>query len=326
MEPPLVEIKNFKKYFFYKGQSIRSVDGISLEILPKQTLSLIGESGCGKTTLGRTLMGLYKPTSGALFFKGKNVLDYKGQALKQLRAQMQYLFQDPYSSLNPRMTLEEIITEPLITHSTLHHKSARKMRAEELLTLVGLLPQHLSSFPHELSGGQRQRVGIARALALNPTFLICDEPVASLDVSVRAQIITLLQRLQKELGLTYLFISHDLTIVKCLSHRVAVMYLGQLMEIAPSEVLYRAPLHPYTQALLSAIPIPNPEIQKTRKPILLKGEVPNPISPPKGCPFCTRCPKAEKICFEKRPSLLPIPSNPSQHVACHLVFEKPIDC
>ena len=319
MHPPLVEIKKFKKYFTHQGQIVQAVNGISFEIFPQETLGLIGESGCGKTTLGQTLMGLYKPTSGDIIFKGKNLLSYKGKDRKTIHTQIQYLFQDPYSSLNPRMTVEEIIAEPLQIHSLLS-PSGRKNKVRELLGLVGLLPEHMGRFPHELSGGQRQRIGIARALILNPIFLICDEPVAALDVSIQAQIISLLQSLQKHMGLTYLFISHDLSIVKYLSDRVAVMYLGHLMELAPNEILYNSPLHPYTQALLSAIPIPNPTAEKARLPILLKGEIPSATSPPKGCPFCTRCPKAETICFEILPPFLPITA--SHSVACHLVLPK----
>jgi oligopeptide/dipeptide ABC transporter ATP-binding protein len=314
--PPLIQIKNLKKYFSYKGQTLRAVDDISFDIFPQETLGLVGESGCGKTALARALMRLYEPTSGDILFKGESILCYKGKAIKSLRHDMQYIFQDPYASLNPRMTAGEIIAEPLNIHNVLN-PSDRQKRVQELLELVGLRPEYVRRFPHEFSGGQRQRIGIARALALNPRLIVCDEPIAALDVSIQAQIVNLLKYLQEEMGLTYLFISHDLAMVKYLSTRVAVMYLGHLMELAPSHDLYDKPLHPYTQGLLSAIPIPDPLIEKKRTRILLTGEVPSPINPPKGCVFCTRCPKAEKICFEKRPTLREISSG--HQVSCHLV-------
>ena len=316
MTKPLIQIKNLKKYFSYKGQTLRAVDDVSFDIFPQETLGLVGESGCGKTALARALMRLYEPTSGNILFKGESILNYKGKAIKSLRHDMQYIFQDPYASLNPRMTAGEIIAEPLNIHNVLN-PSYREKRVQELLELVGLRPEYLRRFPHEFSGGQRQRIGIARALALNPRLIVCDEPIAALDVSIQAQIVNLLKYLQEEMGLTYLFISHDLAMVKYLSTRVAVMYLGHLMELAPSHDLYEKPLHPYTQGLLSAIPIPDPYIEKNRTRILLTGEVPSPITPPKGCVFCTRCPKAEKICFEKRPTLREI--SPGHQAACHLI-------
>jgi len=316
MTTPLIQIKNLKKYFSYKGQTLRAVDDISFDIFPQETLGLVGESGCGKTALARALMRLYEPTSGNILFKGESILNFRGKAIKSLRHDMQYIFQDPYASLNPRMTAGEIIAEPLNIHNVLNRPD-REKRVQELLELVGLRPEYIGRFPHEFSGGQRQRIGIARALALNPRFIVCDEPIAALDVSIQAQIVNLLRHLQEEMGLTYLFISHDLAMVKYLSMRVAVMYLGHLMELASSHDLYESPLHPYTQGLLSAIPIPDPHIEKKRTRILLTGEVPSPINPPKGCVFCTRCPKAEKICFEKRPKLKEV--EPGHQVACHLV-------
>ena len=314
MTSPLVEIKNLKKHFLVNGKLLRAVDGVSLEVFPQETLGLVGESGCGKTALARALMRLYEPTSGEILFRGDNILKYKGSEIKKLRHDMQYIFQDPFACLNPRMTAREIIAEPLNIHRVLN-KHGRKARVDELLSLVGLRPEYGERFPHEFSGGQRQRIGIARSLALNPRFIVCDEPIAALDVSIQAQITNLLKKLQEEMGLTYLFISHDLSMVRYLSTRVAVMYLGHLMEIGKSHELYDSPLHPYTQGLLSAIPIPDPIIEKKRSRILLTGEVPSPTNPPKGCVFCTRCPKAEKICFEKRPALRVI--NNDHQVACH---------
>ncbi|MDJ0651873.1 MAG: ATP-binding cassette domain-containing protein [Simkaniaceae bacterium] len=316
MNTPLVQIKNLKKYFSYTGQMLRAVDNVSFDIFPQETLGLVGESGCGKTALARTLTRLHEPTSGAILFKGENILHFHGKAIKSLRRDMQYIFQDPYASLNPRMTAGEIIAEPLNIHKV-SNKPDREKRVQQLLELVGLRPEYINRFPHEFSGGQRQRIGIARALALNPRFIVCDEPIAALDVCIQAQIVNLLKHLQEELGLTYLFISHDLAMVKYLSTRVAVMYLGHLMELAPSHDLYESPLHPYTQGLFSAIPIPDPHVEKKRKRILITGEVPSPINPPKGCVFCTRCPKVQKICFEKRPKLREIA--PGRQAACHLV-------
>lgn len=316
MSQPLIEIKHLKKYFSYKGQTLRAVDDVTLSVFPQETLGLVGESGCGKTTLARTLMRVHEPTSGDILFDGESILRYKGKAIKSLCHNMQYIFQDPYASLNPRMTAGEIIAEPLNIHNVLK-PADRSKRVQELLEIVGLRPEYSHRFPHEFSGGQRQRIGIARALALNPRLIVCDEPIAALDVSIQAQIVNLLKHLQDELGVTYLFISHDLAMVKYLSTRVAVMYLGHLMELASSETLYDRPLHPYTQGLLSAIPIPDPVVEKKRTRILLTGEVPSPIHPPKGCVFCTRCPFAKKVCFEKRPLLKEVASN--HFTACHLV-------
>lgn len=312
---PLIQVRHLKKYFSYKGKVLRAVDDVSFEIFPQETLGLVGESGCGKTALARALMRLYEPTRGDIRFDGKSILDLKRKKIKTLRHDMQYIFQDPYASLNPRMTAGEIIAEPLNIHRILD-PSQREERVHELLKLVGLRPEYYGRFPHEFSGGQRQRIGIARALALNPRFIVCDEPIAALDVSIQAQIVNLLKKLQEDMGLTYLFISHDLAMVKYISTRVAVMYLGHLVELAPSIDLYTNPLHPYTQGLLSAIPIPDPSIEKKRTRILLKGEVPSPINPPKGCVFCTRCPKAMPLCHQKRPQWQEI--SPGHKVACHL--------
>jgi oligopeptide/dipeptide ABC transporter ATP-binding protein len=314
MSHPLLEIKNLKKYFSYKGKTLRAVDDVSLSVFPKETIGVVGESGCGKTALAQTIMRVYQPTSGNIFFNGKSILDYTGKASRSLCYEMQYIFQDPYASLNPRMTAGEIIGEPLNIHKILT-RDERHIRVQELLTLVGLRPEYMRRFPHEFSGGQRQRIGIARALALNPSFIICDEPIAALDVSIQAQIVNLLRDLQDKLGLTYLFISHDLSMVKYLSTRIAVMYLGHIMELAPSQDLYQTPLHPYTQGLLSAIPIPNPEIEKKKVRVLISGEIPSPINPPKGCVFCTRCPFAKKLCFEERPPLQEVA--PNHFAACH---------
>ncbi len=315
MMKPLFQVRHLKKYFSYKGKVLRAVDDVSFEIFPQETLGLVGESGCGKTALARALMRLYEPTRGDIRFDGKSILDLKRKKIKTLRHDMQYIFQDPYASLNPRMTAGEIIAEPLNIHRILD-PSQREERVHELLKLVGLRPEYYGRFPHEFSGGQRQRIGIARALALNPRFIVCDEPIAALDVSIQAQIVNLLKKLQEDMCLTYLFISHDLAMVKYISTRVAVMYLGHLVELAPSIDLYTNPLHPYTQGLLSAIPIPDPSIEKKRTRILLKGEVPSPINPPKGCVFCTRCPKAMPLCHQKRPQWQEI--SPGHKVACHL--------
>jgi len=316
MTAPLLQVKDLKKYFPQRGRLLKAVDGVSFDVFPRETVGLVGESGCGKTTLARAIMRLYEPSGGDILFQGKSILNYRRKEIKALRHDMQYIFQDPFASLNPRMTADEIIAEPLVIHNALKGYDRRK-RVHELLELVGLRSDYGKRFPHEFSGGQCQRIGIARSLALNPRFIVCDEPIAALDVSIQAQIINLLKTLQEEMGLTYLFISHDLAMVKYLSTSVAVMYLGHLMEIAPSNALYESPLHPYTQGLLSAIPIPDPVTEKKRTRVLLAGEVPSPIDPPKGCVFCTRCPKAEKICYEKRPQLREVA--PSHSVACHLI-------
>jgi oligopeptide transport system ATP-binding protein len=295
---------------------VHAVDGISFEIKRGETLGLVGESGCGKSTTGRAILQLYKPTGGKVIFQGQNLVNLRGQKLRQMRRQMQMIFQDPYASLNPRMTVEQIIGEPLIIHNILKGSDVRT-RVEELLKLVRLNPAYTDRYPHEFSGGQRQRIGVARALALQPDLIICDEPISALDVSVQAQVVNLLEDLQAEMNLTYLFIAHDLSMVRHISDRVAVMYLGVMAELADREELYSNPLHPYTIALLSAVPIPSPIIEAKRKRIILKGDVPSPVNPPSGCRFHTRCPLAEAICTEKRPEWREV--SPNHFVACHLV-------
>lgn len=315
-ENPIIEVKKLKKYFPYKDLHVKAVDDVSFSIYPGETLGLVGESGCGKSTIGKALLKLSAFTSGDIFFKDTSIKNLTGMELKKFRRNIQMIFQDPYSSLNPRMTTEEIIKEPLLIHKMFSSKKDYKKRVHELLGCVGLDPSHSNRFPHEFSGGQRQRIGIARAIALNPEFLVCDEPIAALDVSIQAQIVNLLQELQSKMGLTYLFISHDLAMVRYLCTKVAVMYLGHLVEIATSKDLYTTPLHPYTEALLSAIAIPDPFIEKKRSRIVLPGEIPSPLNPPKGCVFCTRCPKVMPICKLERPKEKEI--KPNHFVSCHL--------
>jgi len=318
----LLEVKNLTKHFpitrgivFQKVVGLnKAVDDVSFEIHRGETLGLVGESGCGKSTLGRTVLRLLEATAGEVWFEGRNVLELNSHEMRELRRDMQIIFQDPYASLNPRMTIGDIIGEPLLIHNLATGK-ALEQRVKELLSVVGLSGQHARRYPHEFSGGQRQRIGVARALAVNPKIIVCDEPVSALDVSIQAQVINLLQDLQKEFGLTYLFIAHDLAVVKHISDRVAVMYLGQLVELTTKGELYDNPLHPYTKALLSAIPIPDPE--KKRERILLEGDVPSPINPPPGCHFHTRCRFAHPECSEMVPEWREI--NPGHFVACHLV-------
>ncbi|ATW25544.1 ABC transporter ATP-binding protein [Candidatus Formimonas warabiya] len=311
---PLVEVQHLCKHFRIKGnQMIRAVDGVSFHILPGETLGLVGESGCGKTTTGRTMIRLYEPTSGNVLFEGRSILDRRAMT-PLLRRKMQIIFQDPYASLNPRMTVGDIIGEPLDIHCLAKGKERRE-RIHELLGKVGLLPEHGNRFPHEFSGGQRQRIGIARALAVEPQFLICDEPISALDVSVQAQVVNMLENLQQEFGLTYLFIAHDLAMVKHISNRVAVMYLGKIVEISRCADLYQTPAHPYTRALLSVIPIPDPDVEEKRQRIILAGDLPSPVHPPSGCRFRTRCRRAKSICAEQEPELQEI--GPSHKVACH---------
>jgi oligopeptide transport system ATP-binding protein len=320
---PLLRVEGLRMYFpIYKGLlrrqvgAIKAVDDVSFEIREGETLGLVGESGCGKSTTGRAILRLYDPTAGRIELEGQDIAQVHGDALRQLRPRMQMIFQDPQASLNPRMTVGSIIAEPLDEHARLDRKE-RRARVMELMDAVGLNRAFANRYPHEFSGGQRQRIGIARALALNPRFIVCDEPIAALDVSIQAQVVNLLEDLQEKLGLTYLFISHDLSMVRHLATRVAVMYLGRLVEIAPREVLYDRPQHPYTQALISAVPSPDPEIEARRQRIILKGDVPSPANPPKGCAFSTRCPKVFDRCRVEVPALRELGGG--QRAACHLV-------
>jgi oligopeptide transport system ATP-binding protein len=312
----LIEVKNLKKYFHVgPGATLKAVDDVSFNIKKGETLGLVGESGCGKTTCGRTVLGLYSATEGEVNYKGVNIHALKGKAKKEFTKKAQIIFQDPYASLNPRMTVGDIIAEGIDIHG-LYKGEERTKKIYEMLDHVGLNREHASRFPHEFSGGQRQRIGIARALAIEPEFIVCDEPISALDVSIQAQIVNLLIKLQREMGLTYLFIAHDLSMVKHISDRVGVMYLGTMVEFATSDALYAKPLHPYTQALLSAIPIPDPEIEKTRERIKLEGEVPSPINPKPGCRFAARCKYAKPECLEKRPEFKEIEKG--HFVSCHL--------
>ena len=320
---PLIRVQNLKKHFpitagVFRRQvgTVKAVDGISFDLLPKETLGLVGESGCGKTTAGRTVLSLYTATEGKVYFGQTEVTALGVNKLRLMRQKMQMIFQDPQDSLNPRMTVGSIISEPLLEHTKVSGLQ-RTERVEELLQAVGLNAKYMNRYPHEFSGGQRQRIGVARALALNPEFIICDEPIAALDVSIQAQVVNLLEDLQEKLGLTYLFISHDLGMIRHIARRVAVMYLGHIVEIATSQDLYRRPQHPYTQALLSAVPTHDPVREQTRKRIILTGDVPSPADPPSGCPFRTRCPSVESKCAEEVPELRQIGTG--HRVACHLV-------
>ena len=322
MSEALLEVQHLVKQFpvgggMFTGPAavVRAVDDVSFAIRRGETLGLVGESGCGKTTTGRCILQLERPTSGRIVFEGIDLAALGEKALRAVRRRVQVIFQDPYSSLNPRMTIGQILAEPLKVHGIVRGKAAREARVRELLTQVGLLPQHAQRYPHQLSGGQRQRVGIARALAMEPALIVCDEPVSALDVSIQAQIINLLEDLQARLGLTFLFIAHDLSVVRHISGRVAVMYLGKIVEIADRQALYEEPLHPYTRALLSAVPIPDPELEAQRSRTVLRGEVPSPLNPPGGCVFHPRCPLATARCSTEVPALREI--RPGHWAACH---------
>jgi oligopeptide/dipeptide ABC transporter ATP-binding protein len=318
----ILEAKNLSKYFKSSGGGVfnrqkgvvKAVDDVTFQIHKGETVGLVGESGCGKTTVGRTLVKLYEPTSGEIIFQGEDISKYNRKKMKPLRSKMQMIFQDPYSSLNPRHTVGTIVESGFDIHGV-NPTKGRKEAVQELLELVGLNPEHINRFPHEFSGGQRQRIGIARALALKPNLIIADEPVSALDVSIQAQVVNLLDDLQKELGLSYLFVAHDLSVVQHISDRVVVMYLGKIMEQAATEELFTKPRHPYTKALLSAVPVPDPKMEKSRERIILKGDLPSPMNPPSGCVFNTRCWKAQEKCRVEIPTLYEI--SPKHQIACH---------
>ena len=321
----ILQVSNLKKYFPINSGiviqrhvgDVKAVDDVTFHVYRGETLGLVGESGCGKTTTGRTILQLYRPTAGTVQFEGIELTTLKGEDLRKMRRKMQMIFQDPYASLNPRMTVGRIVSEPLEVHGVMAAGKERQERVEYLLEKVGLNPYFVNRYPHEFSGGQRQRIGIARALALDPDLIVADEPISALDVSIQAQVVNLLEDLQAELGLTYLFIAHDLSMVRHICSRVAVMYLGKIVEIAETEELYTNPLHPYTQALLSAVPVPDPAVEQQRKRIILKGDVPSPINPPKGCNFNTRCPVAVDVCYGEDPQLIEI--RPEHWVSCYRV-------
>lgn len=330
-EEKLLEVKNLKKYFNLRGGffsqrfagAVKAIDDISFYIKKGETFGLVGESGCGKSTTARVILRLTNPTAGEVRYKGINLFNLKNREMLNIRREIQIIFQDPYASLSPRMTIGDIISEPMEIHR-IGGKSSRIKRVKKLLKVVGLNPEHVNRYPHMFSGGQRQRVGVARALALTPSIILCDEPVSALDVSVQAQILNLMTSLQKEFNLTYLFIAHDLSVVKHVSNRVAVMYLGKIVEIAKSEDLYKKPLHPYTMGLLSAVPIPDPRIERQRKRIIIQGDIPSPINPPGGCPFHPRCPNAEEICSIGEPQLKNYSLNADEHLAACFFAGKPI--
>ncbi|MFS0654419.1 ABC transporter ATP-binding protein [Bacillus sp. 179-C3.3 HS] len=318
---PLLQVRNLKKHFdLSKGKTLKALDGVSFELKQGETFGLVGESGCGKSTLGKVLMRLYDPTEGEAVYEGRNLHGLSRREAFEFNRRIQMVFQDPYSSLNPRLTIKEIMLEPMDIHQLYGSQQKRIERVQELLEVVGLSYDFASRYPHEFSGGQRQRIGIARALALAPKFIVADEPISALDVSVQAQVVNLLKKLQKEEGLTFLFIAHDLSMVKYISDRIGVMYLGHLVEMTSSEALYETPLHPYTQALLSAIPIPDPDIEDRRKRFILRGDIPSPVNPPSGCVFRTRCPAAMDVCMTSKPTLQE--AEKGHEVACHLYNRK----
>ena len=321
----LLQVQDLYKHFpinkglFSQGKSkVHAVDGISFDIYDGETLGLVGESGCGKSTAGRTILQLYRPTAGKVLFDGQDLSQLRGKELRRKRRYLQMIFQDPYASLNPRMTVGQIIGEPMQIHNTLKGKE-QQTRVQDLLELVGLNPGFINRYPHEFSGGQRQRIGVARALALQPKLIVCDEPISALDVSIQAQVVNLLEDLQEQLGLTYLFIAHDLSMVRHISSRVAVMYLGIIVELSDRNALYSNPIHPYTKALLSAVPFPDPFVEENRKRIILEGDVPSPVNPPSGCRFRTRCPYAKEICSNEKPEFREV--LPGHFVACHFSDE-----
>ncbi len=320
----ILEVQDLKMHFpitrgvLFQRQvgAIKAVDGLDFTLFRGETLGLVGESGCGKSTTGRAILQLHRPTDGAVIFDGKDLTKTKGEELRKMRRRMQMIFQDPYASLNPRMTVGSIIGEPLEVHNIGSGRKDRQERVQALLKTVGLNPYFVNRYPHEFSGGQRQRIGIARALAVNPAFIVCDEPISALDVSIQAQIINLLEDLQDELDLTYLFIAHDLSVVRHISDRIAVMYLGKIVELADRDELYADPKHPYTQALLSAVPIPDPQIENQRRRVILEGDVPSPANPPKGCNFSTRCPRVMDVCRQTDPPFKEY--EPGHYAACFL--------
>lgn len=322
LSEPLLEVRDLKEYFdisvgLFKSKPLKAVDGVSFTINRGETLGLVGESGCGKTTVGRTILNLYKPTAGEIIYDGNPIVTKRD--LVEFRKKATMVFQDPYSSLNPRMTVADIIAEPLDVHKLYNSKKERRERILQLMDYVGLNSEHASRYAHEFSGGQRQRIGIARALAVNPEFIVCDEPVSALDVSIQAQVINMFSELQKSLGLTYLFIAHDLLVVRHISDRIAVMYLGKMVELASADEIYNRPLHPYSKALMSAVPLPDPKIARNSKRIMLEGDIPSPLNAPSGCPFRTRCPYADYRCAESMPEFNEVSSG--HFVACHRVGE-----
>lgn len=324
----LLQVQNLKKHFSIDGGlfgrivgTVKAVDGISFDIAESETLGMVGESGCGKSTAGRAILQLHKPTAGQVVFNGEDLTQMGAEELRQLRPKMQMIFQDPYATLNPRHSVEKIVGEPLVIHGIMKKGSSElKDRVAELLNMVGMDPVYMRRFPHEFSGGQRQRIGIARALSLNPDFIVCDEPISALDVSIQAQVVNLMQDLQEQLGVAYLFIAHDMSMVKHISHRIVVMYLGKVMELTERNTLFDNPLHPYTQSLNSAVPIPLPRLERQRQRFILKGDPPSPANPPSGCVFHTRCPLAVEECIKVEPEFREI--HPGHFVACHLADEK----